>query len=196
MSDEARPPDVSSSLIAHRSPLSRIYTLGHSTRSLEELVALLREHGIKRLADIRRYPGSRRFPHFSREALERSMPEHGVEYVHMPELGGRRKPRGDSPNMALRNEQFRAYADYMATREFAEAIDKLLAFEGRTAIMCAEAVPWRCHRNLVSDDLVRRGVEVIHVIGRNSAQRHEMTADARVEGDHVVYPAPQAALRL
>jgi uncharacterized protein (DUF488 family) len=159
-------------------------------------VALLREHGIKRLVDIRRYPGSRRYPHFSREALERSMPEHDVDYVHMPELGGRRKPLGDSPNMALRNEQFRAYADYMATREFAEAIDKLLAFEGRTAIMCAEAVPWRCHRNLVSDDLVRRGVEVVHVIGRNSAQRHEMTADARVEGDHVAYPAPQAALRL
>jgi uncharacterized protein (DUF488 family) len=222
MSAESHPPAGSNSALSPHHSALRMYTLGHSTRSLEELLALLREHGIKRLVDIRRYPGSRRHPHFSREALERSMPEHDVEYVHMPELGGRRKPRGDSPNMALRNEQFRAYADYMATREFAEAIDRLLRVprsssgslgssalsEGlrgtqeptnspaRTAIMCAEAVPWRCHRNLVSDDLVRRGVEVVHIIGRNSAKRHEMTADARVEGDHVAYPAPQAALRL
>lgn len=174
----------------------RIYTIGHSTRALEELVALLREHGIKRLADIRRYPGSKRHPHFSREALERSMPEHGMAYVHMPELGGRRKPSGDSPNTALRNEQFRAYADYMATPEFAEAIDKLLAFEGRTAMMCAEAVPWRCHRNLVADDLLRRGVEVVHITGRNAAHRHEMSGEARVEGDHLVYAPAQSALRL
>src|SRR5262245_49162585 len=96
----------------------RIYTIGHSTRSLEELVALLRDNGVTRLADIRRYPGSRRFPHFSREALERSLPEHGIAYVHVPELGGRRKPAPDSPNTALRNEQFRAYADHMASEEF------------------------------------------------------------------------------
>src|SRR5213592_4102553 len=105
----------------------RIYTIGHSTRSLEELVALLREHGIKRLADIRRYPGSRRYPHFSRDALEISLPERGIEYIHIPQLGGRRKPSGDSQNTALHNEQFRAYADHMASEEFRDAVDGLLA---------------------------------------------------------------------
>ena len=165
----------------------RIYTIGHSTRALEELVALLREHGIERLADIRRYPGSRRYPHFSRDALEVSLPERGIEYVHIPELGGRRKPEGTSPNTALRNEQFRAYADHMASDEFRSAVDGLLAGVRpsrpqppgvspggnddrprrpigagetpalRTAVMCAEAVPWRCHRNLLSTSQPRRG---------------------------------------
>ena len=166
----------------------RIYTIGHSTRSLQELLALLREHGIRRIADVRRYPGSRRHPHFSREALERSLGEEGVEYVHMPELGGRRKSIGDSPNNALRNEQFRAYADHMATAEFRDAVDRLLAFEGRTAVMCAEAVPWRCHRNLLADDLVRRGCEVVHIVGRNAASPHAMNPLARVDGDRVTYP--------
>ena len=166
----------------------RIYTIGHSTRSLEELVSLLREHGIKRLSDIRRFPGSRRYPHFSRDALSVSLPERGIEYVHIPELGGRRKPSADSTNTALQNEQFRAYADHMATEEFRRAVDGLLDLEGRTAVMCAEAVPWRCHRNLLSDELLRRGVEVVHIIGRGQAKRHAMTPYARVEGDHVVYP--------
>src|SRR5205814_124509 len=129
-------------VISHRT-MKRVYTIGHSTRALEELVALLREHGIERLADIRRFPGSRRYPHFSREALERSLPERGIEYVHVPEHGERRKPAGDAPNTALRNEQFRAYADHMATAEAREAIERLLEFEGRTVVMCAEAVPWR-----------------------------------------------------
>src|SRR5205807_5075351 len=105
----------------------RVYTIGHSTRAVEELVALLREHGVKRLADIRRFPGSRRYPHFSREALEISLPERGIEYVHISELGGRRKPAAGSPNTALQNEQFRAYADHMATEEFRQAVDQLLA---------------------------------------------------------------------
>src|SRR5947208_8981601 len=108
----------------------RIYTIGHSTRTLEELVALLREHGIRRLADIRRFPGSRRYPHFSRDALAVSLPERGIEYVHMPELGGRRKASADSPNTALRNEQFRAYADHMASEEFRHAVDALLDLDG------------------------------------------------------------------
>ena len=190
----------------------RVYTIGHSTRALEELVALLREHGVKRLADIRRFPGSRRYPHFSREALEISLPERGIEYVHIPELGGRRKPAAGSPNTALQNEQFRAYADHMATEEFRQAVDHLLAGQaeacpteginataqcgtgfslsgdGRTAVMCAEAVPWRCHRNLLSDELLRRGCEVVHIIGRGAAKRHVMSPYARVVGDHVVYP--------
>jgi len=174
----------------------RLYTLGHSTRSLDELVALLREHGIRRLADIRRYPGSRRYPHFSREALERSLPERGIEYVHLPELGGRRKASGASPNTALENEQFRAYADHMATAEFRAAVDGLLSFEGRTAVMCAEAVPWRCHRNLLSDDLLRRGVEVVHILGRGQAKGHELSAMARIDGDRVIYPPEQSALPL
>jgi uncharacterized protein (DUF488 family) len=211
----------------------RIYTIGHSTRSLEEFVTLLREHDVERLADIRRFPGSRRYPHFSREALERSLPEvnlsrraatgsrvtprpheptkrggtadpvaarrdklSGIAYVHIPELGGRRKPAADSPNLALRNEQFRAYADHMASDEFRHAVDGLLAFDGRTAVMCAEAVPWRCHRNLLADELLRRGCEVVHIIGPGQTRRHEMSGMARIEGDHVVYPAEQSALPL
>jgi uncharacterized protein (DUF488 family) len=166
----------------------RIYTIGHSTRSLEELVSLLREHGVKRLADIRRFPGSRRYPHFSRDALQVSLPERDIEYLHIPELGGRRRPNPDSKNTALQNEQFRAYADHMGTEEFRRAVDELLALEGRTAVMCAEAVPWRCHRNLLSDELLRRGVEVVHIIGRGAAKRHAMTPYARVDGGHLVYP--------
>jgi uncharacterized protein (DUF488 family) len=164
----------------------RIWTIGHSTRSLDELIGLLREHDIERLADIRRYPGSRRYPHFSRESLERTLP---IAYVHTPELGGRRKPLPDSPNTGWRNEQFRAYADYMATPEFAHAIDALLASSQRTAIMCAEAVPWRCHRNLVADELTRRGHEVIHILSPGSSRKHEMSKLARVVGDHLEYPS-------
>lgn len=174
----------------------RIHTIGHSTRSLEELIALLRAHGVERLADIRRYPGSRRYPHFSRDALEISLPEHGIAYIHVPELGGRRKPAAGSPNTALRNEQFRAYADHMASAEFRAAVDALLAVDQPTAVMCAEAVPWRCHRNLLSDELLRRAVEVLHIIGPGEAKRHEMSPMARVESDHLVYPAGQAALPL
>jgi uncharacterized protein (DUF488 family) len=171
-----------------------IHTIGHSTRSLSELVELLREHGIERLADIRRYPGSKRYPHFSRQSLEIELPANGIAYIHMPELGGRRKPRPGSPNTAWRNEQFRAYADYMATDEFRHAVDQLLPAPAATAIMCAEAVPWRCHRNLVSDDLVRRGVEVIHILGKGSVKSHELSRDAVVEGDHLIYPG-QKSLR-
>src|SRR5205814_7639363 len=151
-----------------------MYTIGHSTRSLDEFIALLHENGIERLADIRRYPGSRRYPHFSKESLQRELPERGIEYVHMAELGGRRKPLPDSPNRGLRNEQFRAYADYMATSEFRAAVDRLLASDKRTTFMCAEAVPWRCHRNLLSDELLRRGVQVTHIIGPGQTQRHAM----------------------
>jgi uncharacterized protein (DUF488 family) len=171
-----------------------IFTIGHSTRTLEELAGMLRENGVERLADIRRYPGSRRYPHFSGESLARSLPEQGIAYVHMPKLGGRRTPRVDSPNMAWRNEQFRGYADYMGTDAFRDAVDHLLALPEITAIMCAEAVPWRCHRNLVGDDLLRRGVEVIHIIGSGSLKVHVLSKDAVVEGEHVVYPGGQRGL--
>src|SRR3954468_24299223 len=151
-----------------------VYTIGHSTRTADELSALLREHDVKLLADIRRYPGSKRYPHFASDSIARGLPEHGVAYVHMPELGGRRKPLPDSRNTAWRNEQFRAYADHMATDEFRAAIDKLAGSPKRTAYMCAEAVPWRCHRQLVSDELVRRGIEVVHILGKGQTQLHSL----------------------
>ena len=165
----------------------RIYTVGHSTRSLDELVHLLAASGVKRLADIRRYPGSRRYPHFSRDALAAELPKRGIAYVHMPELGGRRRAAKDSPNDALRNAQFRGYADYMATPEFAEAVDRLLEFDGPVAIMCAEAVPWRCHRSFVADELTRRGVEVVHIVGANDRRKHEINPLAHDAGGHLVY---------
>src|SRR5258708_21375700 len=175
-----------------------IHTIGHSTRSSEEIIALLREHDISLLADVRRYPGSKRYPHFGSEAMARWLPENGVAYLHMPELGGRRKPLADSPNTAWRNEQFRAYADYMASDEFRAAIDKLSVIKQtqRVAVMCAEAVPWRCHRNLIADELTRRGIEVLHIIGGQPAKHHVMNEHARIEGDHLVYPAGQQTLRL
>jgi uncharacterized protein (DUF488 family) len=167
----------------------RIYTIGHSTRSLDELIGLLREHGIRRLADIRRFPGSRRYPHFSRESLLSSLPQNGIGYFHVAELGGRRDPSPHSPNTAWRNEQFRGYADHMGTREFQDAVDRLLASDITAAIMCAEAVPWRCHRNLVSDELTRRGHEVVHILGLGASQMHVMNPVARIEGDHLIYPS-------
>ena len=165
----------------------QIYTIGHSTRTLAELIGLLRENGIKRLADIRRFPGSRRYPHFSKESLSKSLPEAGIQYVHVVELGGRRDPLPDSPNTGLRNVQFRGYADHMASAEFRNALDALLATDVPTAIMCAEAVPWRCHRNLVADELTRRGHEVVHILGPGSTKRHVMNPIAHVVDDHLVY---------
>src|SRR3954469_8568938 len=176
----------------------QLLSIGHSTRDLSDFISLLKENGVERLADIRRYPGSRRYPHFSREALSLSLPAEGIEYIHMPELGGRRKPLPDSRNTAWRNEQFRAYADYMATDEFRSAIDKLLSLadQQRVTIMCAEAVPWRCHRNLVADELTRRGIEVMHIIGAGAAKVHAINPHAQIEGDHLVYPDEQQTLRL
>lgn len=180
--------------------LNRIYTIGHSTRTLEEFVALLQQHGVARLADIRRYPGSRRHPHFSREALEASLPQHGIAYEHFESLGGRRRPSKSSPNGAWESEQFRGYADHMGTDEFRAAVDRLLDIDGRgrpsphTAVMCAEAVPWRCHRNLLSDDLVRRGVEVLHIVGTDAVQSHALSKIARIDGDRVIYPPEQTTM--
>jgi uncharacterized protein (DUF488 family) len=171
----------------------RIYTIGHSTRTLHELVALLKENGVTRLADIRRYPGSRRYPHFSREALSKSLPENGIAYEHFEDLGGRRKPLGDSRNTAWHNEQFRAYADYMATDEFHRAVDRLVDPDQTTAYMCAEAVPWRCHRQLLSDELVRRGFEVVHILGPHQRQKHELNEHAVIAGDRVTYPESASA---
>jgi uncharacterized protein (DUF488 family) len=168
-----------------------LYTVGHSTRSLDELVGLLHGHGIVLLADIRTAPGSRRLQHFSRVALEAELPGRGIDYVHLPELGGLRRPRPDSPNAGWRNESFRGFADHMATAEFAAALERLLQL-GRarpTAAMCAEAVPWRCHRSLVADALLVRGVEVRHVLGPGRAQAHTLTPFAHVDAGRITYPA-------
>jgi uncharacterized protein (DUF488 family) len=174
--------------------LKRIYTIGHSTRSLEEFIALLTENGVTRLADVRRFPGSRRYPHFSGESMQQTLPEHRIAYEHFDSLGGRRKPASDSENAAWENEQFRGYADHMATDEFRAAIRRLLESDRDTAVMCAEAVPWRCHRNLLADDLLRRGVEVIHIIGPGSTRPHALHKMARLEADRVTYPPPQATM--
>ncbi|MGZ5474130.1 MAG: DUF488 domain-containing protein [Thermoanaerobaculia bacterium] len=200
--------------------LNRIYTIGHSTRTLAELVSLLRDHGVTRLADIRRFPGSRRHPHFSRDSLEQTLPRRtGILYEHFEALGGRRRPLKNSPTGAWESDQFRGYADHMLTKEFRDAVERLLEGAGGraqgaeeptsgefdllppapcdlrpTAVMCAEAVPWRCHRNLLSDDLVLRGVEVIHIIGPGSAQPHAMSDMARIDGDRVIYPPPQSRM--
>lgn len=174
--------------------LHPIYTIGHSTRPLDELVALLQAHGVTRLADVRRYPGSRRHPHYSDAALRLSLPGHGIEYHHFEDLGGRRRPAKNSPNGIWENEQFRGYADYMGTAEFHAAVDRLLASAATTAVMCAEAVPWRCHRNLLADELTRRGVEVRHIVGPGSAQRHVLNKMAKIEADRVIYPPEQQPL--
>jgi uncharacterized protein (DUF488 family) len=145
----------------------RIWTIGHSTRTIEKFISLLEEHGIKSLADVRLLPGSRRYPQFNRETLADSLGTAGIRYEHFPELGGRRKARSDSRNTAWRNESFRGYADYMETEEFHKGVGRLLDLAtqaGSTAIMCAEAVWWRCHRSLISDYLKTRGIEVTHIV--------------------------------
>ncbi len=159
---------------------------------MEDLIDLLRRNGVTCLVDVRSAPGSRRMPHFSKAALEVSMREAGIQYLHAPELGGLRKPRADSINGAWRNDGFRGYADHMQTPEFAAAIENLIdvARQRRTAIMCAEAVPWRCHRSLISDALVARGCEVRHITGPGAPSPHRITPFAVVEGGRVMYPPP------
>jgi uncharacterized protein (DUF488 family) len=175
-----------------------IYTIGHSTRTLDEFLALLAAHGIEAIADVRRHPGSRRHPHFAREALAAALGARGFGYDWMPELGGRRRARPDSPHHAWREESFRAYADHMETAEFQAALASLVEKAARrpTAIMCAEAVPWRCHRQLIADALLARGVEVRDVVGPGAAKRHTLPAHARLEGERVVYDAGQPGLSL
>jgi len=167
------------------------FTVGHSTRSLEELTALLREHEVTLLADVRTIPGSRRMPHFSLAALGSALPERGVDYVHLPELGGLRRPRPDSPNTGWRNPSFRGYADYMMEPGFRDALERLIELgrDRRVAIMCAEAVPWRCHRSLIADALLVRGLEVCHILGPGSARPHVLTPFARVERGRLTYSA-------
>ena len=171
-----------------------IYSIGHSTRSLDELVGLLREQGIGVLADVRTAPGSRRLPQFGRASLTAALPLRGLVYVHLPELGGFRRPRPDSRNTAWRNESFRGYADYMEGPEFRAGLERLLGLQevggapAGVAMMCAEAVPWRCHRSLIADALLVRGVTVQHILGAGRLQPHALTPFARVDGTDTFYP--------
>jgi uncharacterized protein (DUF488 family) len=175
-----------------------IFTVGHSTHTLEVLVALLRRHEIECLVDVRSVPRSRRMPHFSKEELERSLPEHGIEYRHAPELGGFRRPLPDSANTGWRVGGFRGYADYMETEGFGAALRRLetIASECRAAIMCAEGLWWRCHRRLISDALLARGWRVRHIEPGGELEDHRLTKFARVEGGRLAYPAAQGSLDL
>lgn len=169
-----------------------IWTIGHSTRTLAEFIAALRAQGIEAVADVRKLPGSRRFPHFDQEALSHELTQAGIEYHHFAALGGRRKPSPASLNTAWRHPAFRAYADYMETPAFAEAIAALTAVgrERRTAIMCAEAVWWRCHRGLIADYLKVRGWRVLHILEPGKVQEHPFTSAARISGGELSYQSP------
>jgi uncharacterized protein (DUF488 family) len=170
--------------------VATIYTIGHSTRTLDQLVSALKAHGIETLVDIRAFPMSRRLPHFNRESLERSLPELGIRYLWMKALGGYRKStRENSPHSALRNASFRNYADYTLTPDFHEAITELLkvATDSRTAYMCAERVYFRCHRMIVSDWLVAHGHEVLHIDAEGPVRAHNLLAEARLIDGQVIY---------
>ena len=166
-----------------------LFTVGHSNRAIADFLAILRAHGIDRILDVRRYPVSRKWPHFDAANLERALAEDGIAYTGLPELGGRRKPRPDSPHRAWREESFRGYADFMDTPEFARGLDRVveLARSGEPALMCAEAVPWRCHRSLIADTLVARGIPVQDLMSETSAREHTLPSFARVENGRVVY---------
>jgi uncharacterized protein (DUF488 family) len=168
-----------------------VFTIGHSTRTIDEFLAMLKAHGIACLVDVRSIPKSRRVPQFNSDALAASLEQHGIEYVHLKSLGGRRSARKDSPNLGWRNASFRGYADHMATDDFRAGLARLLdlAQEKRTAIMCAEALPWRCHRSLIGDALLARGLRVEDIMRATSARPHELTSFAKVNGTDVVYPA-------
>jgi len=170
--------------------VANFYTVGHSTRSWDELIEVLQAHGIQTLVDIRSFPMSRRLPHFNRESIEASLGKVGIRYLWMKGLGGRRrKIREDSPHWALRSPSFRHYADYMLTQEFEDSIAELVALgnHSRTAVMCAERVFFRCHRMLVADWLVAHGHEVLHLDGTGPPAGHELTAEARAIDGQVIY---------
>jgi uncharacterized protein (DUF488 family) len=160
-----------------------LFTVGHSNQDLESFLALLGAHGIRNVADIRRHPGSRRWPWFGKDLLPASLRERGIAYRHFPELGGRRAPLPDSPNGAWRVPQFRAFADYMDTPGFRAGLDEVLALraEGPTAVLCAEALPWRCHRNLVADAVLVRGIPVYHILSKGSLRPHALPEFAQVD---------------
>jgi uncharacterized protein (DUF488 family) len=187
----------------------RIWTIGHSTRTIDAFISLLKGNEINLLADVRTWPASKRYPHFNKDVLAKSLSEQGIRYEHFPELGGKRKSKPDSRNTAWRNASFRGYADYMETEQFQNGIERLLNIAGQgaatwavaekrydgseavtpcaIAIMCAEAVWWRCHRSLIADCLKARGVEVLHVLGANKVDPHPYTPAARIVNGELSY---------
>jgi len=167
-----------------------IFTIGHSTHPIDEFIAMLRAHGIKMLVDIRTIPRSRHNPQFAQDALAPALASAGIGYRHMQGLGGLRHARADSPNRGWRNASFRGYADYMQTAPFRESLDELMALgkKGGVAMMCAEAVPWRCHRSLVADALTVRHVPVTHIMSESKSSPHKLTPFARVKGETILYP--------
>lgn len=175
---------------------SAVYTIGHSTRPMDTFLDLLRAHRIEAVADVRRFPGSRRYPWFASEALAASLPQHGIEYTWLPQLGGRRKVQPGSPNTAWRNPSFQGYADHLSSAEFADGLATLLALaaQRRTAMMCAEAMWWQCHRALISDVLKVRGIEVLHIDGAGPPTPHPYSAAARVVDGRLSYGPAQAGL--
>src|ERR1019366_835124 len=179
-------------------PEGAIFTLGHSTLPIERFMALLRTYGIERLVDIRTIPRSRHNPQFNNTALAGSLTVAHLEYVPMQALGGLRHARKDSPNTGWRNGGFRGYADYMQSEEFHDALKTLIQLrrQKRVAIMCAEAVPWRCHRSLIADALSVRGIPVVEILSESSYRTHKLTAFAQVEGMQITYPPEQATLPL
>jgi uncharacterized protein (DUF488 family) len=173
-----------------KAPETVVLTIGHSTRTLEEFVQFLETFGVTLVVDVRTVPRSRHNPQFNKETLPTSLKHFGVRYIHMPEIGGLRHPKHESVNTAWKNRGFRGYADYMQTQEFTDSLLKIvvLARENRLALMCAEALPWRCHRNLISDALVVRHIKVEHIISKDSVISHELNSLAQVEGTKITYP--------
>jgi len=167
-----------------------IFTIGHSTRTLEEFIELVSGHGVQAVADVRQYPRSRRLPHFNDDSLAQHLPKAGIKYVPLKALGGRRKTSADSINLGWRNESFRGYADFMQTPEFGVALNDLIELAARrpTAIMCAEAVPWRCHRSLIADALLIRGLNVLDILSPAAPKAHKLTPFAKVDGLQLTYP--------
>jgi uncharacterized protein (DUF488 family) len=195
----SRPREISEEHVSYDLPvteiglfvsLMRIWTIGHSTRTIDEFISLLKENEIKLLADVRAWPGSRRYPQFDKEALVQSLNAEEIRYEHFAELGGKRKTKPDSRNTAWRNASFRGYADYMETKQFHDGIERLLtiaAATGPTAIMCAEAVWWRCHRSLIADYLKAQGIEVVHILGTGKIEPHPFTSAARIVEGRLSY---------
>ncbi|MDB6028543.1 MAG: Fe-S cluster assembly protein HesB [Verrucomicrobiales bacterium] len=169
--------------------MPQLWTIGHSILTIDAFINLLKAQEIQKLVDVRTLPGSKRHPQFNAENLSQSLHRSGIDYIHMKELGGLRKPRPDSPNTIWRNASFRGYADYMMTTPFVDAIEKLLkiAAEKRTAIMCAEAVWWQCHRSMIADYLKARGVKVLHILGEKKIQEHPYTSAARIVDGLLTY---------
>ena len=166
-----------------------IWTVGHSTRTAEKFLEILLAHGIEVLVDVRTFPGSRRYPQFNKDELSESLSRHGIRYRHEPRLGGRKRPRPDSQNTAWNNPQFRGYADHMETEEFKRGVEELLqlAAEARVAVMCAEAVWWRCHRSLIADYLKAEGHAVLHIVDATKTEEHPFTSAARIEKGKLSY---------